>query len=252
MTDRRSIKEVIEQWLKEHPRSKSTPRPVSKSIYFQLQAVTILIAVFSLYHYPPVLALPHADVLILDMTQAHHDSLSLLLTIINQAHLSTVVYDSVSVNLVRLIPTGNYHYIVLWGHSGINDMATTEPYSPFHHVTEQLTGGVGKYLVHGHEYFSIAPGLINEMQGTLHGSVVLLMGCNTLTERGLARAFIEKGSSIVVGWTGLVPLQVTDIFTVSLFQMVLQQHKPAAQAFEETSSLLASMGILDLVTSVQS
>ena len=223
MTDRRrSIGDIIEEWLKDNPARRSAQRPISRSIFLELQLVIILIAVFSMYHYPLATPLPHADVLILDMTQTDHGSRSLLLGI---------------------IPTGNYRYIILWGHSGINDMATTEPYSPFHHVLEQLTGEVGKYLVHGHEYFSIAPGLVDQMKGTLHGSVVLLMGCNTLTENGLAKSFVQKGSSMVVGWTGLVPLQVTDLFLISLFQNILQERLSIPEAFLRTSNLLGSMGI---------
>src|SRR2546427_12976699 len=218
-------------------------RPRNNSLYFELQAVIILIAVFSLYHYPPVLGLPHADVLILDMTHGQNHSINVFTNILTESHLSSVVYDEVTVNLVRLIPTGNYHFVIMWGHSGINDMATTEPYSPFHHVLEQLTGEVGKYLVHGHEYFSIAPGIVDQMKGTLHGSVVLLMGCNTLTENGLAKSFVQKGSSMVVGWTGLVPLQVTDLFLISLFQNILQERLSIPEAFLRTSNLLGSMGI---------
>jgi len=244
MTDRRrSIGDIIEEWLKDNPARRSAQRPISRSIFLELQLVIILIAVFSMYHYPLATPLPHADVLILDMTQTDHGSRSLLLGIMDRAHLSTVLYEDFSINLVRMIPTGNYRYIILWGHSGINDMATTEPYSPFHHVLEQLTGEVGKYLVHGHEYFSIAPGLVDQMKGTLHGSVVLLMGCNTLTENGLAKSFVQKGSSMVVGWTGLVPLQVTDLFLISLFQNILQERLSIPEAFLRTSNLLGSMGI---------
>src|SRR3989441_12889743 len=251
MTDRpRSIRDIIEEWLKDNPARRSAQRPISRSIFLELQLVIILIAVFSMYHYPLATPLPHADVLILDMTQTDHGSRSLLLGIMDRAHLSTVLYEDFSINLVRMIPTGNYRYIILWGHSGINDMATTEPYSPFHHVLEQLTGEVGRYLVQGNDYFSIQPGLITAMKGTLPGSLVLLMGCNTLSRPELAQAFLQKGSSMVVGWTGLVSIPVTNMFTVTLFEKILQEHKPIGQALGETNSMLTSMGFGNLLSSV--
>jgi len=225
-------------------------RPRNNSLYFELQAVIILIAVFSLYHYPPVLGLPHADVLILDMTHGQNHSINVFTNILTESHLSSVVYDEVTVNLVRLIPTGNYHFVIMWGHSGLNDMATTEPYAPFHHVLEQLTGEVGRYLVQGNDYFSIQPGLITAMKGTLPGSLVLLMGCNTLSRPELAQAFLQKGSSMVVGWTGLVSIPVTNMFTVTLFEKILQEHKPIGQALGETNSMLTSMGFGNLLSSV--
>ncbi len=129
-------------------------------------------------------------------------------------------------------------------------MAITEPYSPFHHVLEQLTGQAGNYLVQGKEYFSVGPGLVSSMQGRLPGSLVLLMGCNTLTQPELARAFINKGASIVVGWTGLVSLVLTDTFVISLFTRTLQQHKPLDQALVDSIGVLAAIGVANDLTSV--
>ena len=248
MVDRRSIKEIIEEWIRKHP-SRKSPEAGRRNIYFELQAIIILVSVFSLYHYPPVLGLPHADVLILDMTHRQNPSRAYFTDLLDRAHLSSLVYESVSVDMIRLIPTGNYRYIILWGHSGLNDMATTEPYSPFHHILEQLTGEVGNYLVQGKEYFSLQPGLVMSMKGTLSGSPVLLMGCNTLTQHGLASAFLRKGSSLVIGWTGLVSVAVTDMVVMTLFQKILQDHEPLSQALAETNRLLESMGMTNILTS---
>src|SRR5882672_1633721 len=122
MVDRRSIREIIDEWIKMHPgRSSQSPKPEGKNIYYELQLIIILISVFSLYHYPPILGMPHADVLILDMTHGQNPSRDLFTDVLGQAHLSWIVYDAVTVDLVRLIPTGNYRFIVVWGHSGIND-----------------------------------------------------------------------------------------------------------------------------------
>src|SRR2546426_163913 len=121
MVDRRSIKEIIEEWIRKHP-SRKSPEAGRRNIYFELQAIIILVSVFSLYHYPPVLGLPHADVLILDMTHGQNPSRAYFTDLLDRAHLSSLVYESVSVDMIRLIPTGNYRYIILWGHSGLNDM----------------------------------------------------------------------------------------------------------------------------------
>ena len=240
-----SVNDAIRDWRKKHPlRTKS---PKFKSVYFQLQTIIVLIAVVSVFHYPPVQALPHAEVLILDMTHQQDASRGIFLSLLDQAHISYVLYYSADINFFRMIPTGGYRIIIIWSHSGINDMATTEPYKIFGHVLEQLTGQVGDYLVEGKQYFSVGPGLINSMQGQLHGTLVFLMGCNTMTQPELAQAFIRKGSSLVVGWKGLVSLSATDTFAISLFQRVLQQNMAMNDAMSATKGDLASLGLPDIL-----
>jgi len=242
-----SIEDAIKDWQQNHP---VVPKKKIRSIYFDLQAVIIMIVVFSMFHYPPAFALPHADVLVLDMTHTPDASRGIFLGLLDQAHLSHVMYTSVDVNLIRLIPTGGYKIIVIWSHSGINDMATTERYTMTGHVLEQLTGEVGRYLVGGKQYFSVGPEIISTMRGQLHGSMVFLMGCNTLTQPELAHAFVQKGASLVVGWKGIVSLSATDTFAISLFQRVLQQNMSMNDAMSATQADLGSLGLPDLLATV--
>jgi len=250
MTRFNSINDAIEDWRKKHQRSRiQTGR---RSIYYELQIILIMILVFGFYHYPPTpLNLPRADVLILDMTHTQDPSRGLFLDLLDQAHLSHVMYDSVTVNLIRQIPTGKYRIVIFWAHSGIDDMATTERYTPFGHILEQLTGQVGNYLFEGKQYFSMEPGLVSVMEGRFApGTMVFLMGCNTLTQPGLASAFLRKGASIVVGWKGLVSLALTDTFAISLFQKILQEGKPIGNAMVEMDTTLQAMGYSNILSSV--
>jgi len=202
----------------------------------------LLLSIYAL-HLPPAKSLPHADVMVLDMTGIRNDSRGYLYHLLSSAGLSYVSYTGMGIEELKLLTTGQYRFIIIWAHSGINDMATTEQYSPFYHVLEQLTGQVGTYHVAGKDYFSIEPGLIDEMGGRFQGTTVLLMGCNTMTQTGLAQAFVNKGASTVIGWRGLVSLTVTDMTVVTLFQRVLAEHQTTLQAVSETTGLLSSMGM---------
>ncbi len=204
--------------------------------------VILLLAVYA-FHFPSVASLPHADVLTVDMTGLKDDSRDYLYNLLDRSGLSHVTYNSMGIENLKLLTTGGYHFVVIWGHSGINDVATSEPYSPFYHVSEQLAGQVGKYHVGGKDYFSMEPAFIDRMAGRFQGAVILLMGCNTMTQPELAQAFVNKGASIVIGWRGLVSLSVADMAVVSVFQKVLTEHQMTGQAVSETTSLLYSMGM---------
>src|SRR5712692_2299259 len=202
----------------------------------------LLLSIYAL-HLPPAKSLPQADVMILDMTGIRNDSRDYLYHLLSSTGLSYVSYTGMGIEDLKLLTTGQYRFIIIWAHSGINDMATSEHYSPFYHVFEQLTGQVGTYHVAGKDYFSIKPGLVDEMVGRFRGTTVLLMGCNTMTQTGLAQAFVNKGASTVIGWRGLVSLTVTDMTVVTLFQRVLAEHQTTLQAVSETTGLLSSMGM---------
>ncbi|SRR6266571_8043 len=204
--------------------------------------VILLLAVYA-FHFPPAASLPHADVLTVDMTGTKDESRDYLYNLFSHAGLSYVSYNSMSIEELKLLTTGSYRFVLLWGHSAINDVATSEPYSPFYHVSEQLTGQLGKYHVAGKDYFSLQPAFVNELAGRFQGTVVLLMGCNTMTQTELAQAFVNKGASTVIGWRGLVSLSVADTAVTSLFEKVLTQHQTTSQAVSETTSLLNSMGM---------
>ncbi len=193
--------------------------------------------------------LPHADVLLVDLTGLKDDSRGFLYTLLDEQGLSHLTYYSMGIEDIRLLPSGGYRFIILWGHSGINDMATTEPYSLFHYVGEQLTGEIGRYQVNGKDYFSLEPGLVEGMVGRFPGTTIMLMGCNTLTQTGLAQAFVDKGASTVIGWHGTVPINLTDMAVITFFEKVLAQQEPTGRAVAETSSFLDSLGIVSGLSS---
>jgi len=208
-----------------------------------LKIIFILLLSFYAFRLPPIGTLPHADVLVLDMTRITEHSPASLYGLLDAEGLSYVIFHSMNVQDIRLLPSGGYKYIIIWAHAGINDMASTERFSPFYHIAEQLTGQIGRYQVGGKEYFSIRPGLIDGIVGSFHSTTIMLMGCNTVTQPGLAESFIRKGASMVIGWRGLVTLPITDMVMVKLFDGLLRQNLTAGNAVSQTSALLTSMGM---------
>jgi hypothetical protein len=207
-----------------------------------IKIAVLLLMVLYAFRLPAVTALPKADVLTIDMTGYQDDSRSFFFKLLDDAGLTHVSYNSMGIDGLRLMTTGNYRYIILWGHSGINDMATSERYSPLYHVFEQMTGQVGGYEVAGKTYFSLQPSFIDNLPGRFQGTIIMLMGCNTLTQTDLAQSFINKGASEVIGWRGLVEEQVTDTTVSTLFQRVLVDHMATIQAVSETAGFLSSLG----------
>ncbi len=250
-----SIEDVIAKWRVNSPRKKrigpgrsEVQREVQGRVFLAASMkflIVFLVLSTVPFHFPPagIGSLPHADVLIVDMTGHANDSREPLYSMFQAAGLSWVKYDGMSVEGLRLLPTGGYRFVILWGHSGIDNMATTQPYSPFYHLIDQLTDQLGRHIVAGKEYFAIQPRFVEWMKGSFSGTVVMLMGCNTLTQTELAGAFLKKGASTVIGWTGLVTLSVTDMTVFTLFQKVIQEHKSPNLAVSETDDFLTSMGM---------
>ena len=60
-------------------------------------------------------------------------------------------------------------------------------------------------------------------------AVVVLMGCNTLRDQGLAQAFLDRGARAVIGWDGDVSAGHTDRATAALVAH-LADHSSASDA----------------------
>jgi hypothetical protein len=86
-------------------------------------------------------------------------------------------------------------------------------------VYEQLTDQVIRVVVDNVEYFGITANFVsNSMRGSLHGTLVVTMGCSGLSDTGMANAFIQKGAISYVGWDRWVSASTTDTYTMTLVQ----------------------------------
>ncbi len=184
--------------------------------------------------------LTNANVLVADITGGPGGFPESVFNILGAARLSWVLYESLSVDSLRAMPSGGYRLVVLKAHSGPNMLATSESYSLFGHAFEQITDRVGRFRVEGKDYFSILPEFVRTMEGRFDGTMILLMGCNTLTGSDLARAFLEKGASIVVGWKGLISSGEADLATLLFLEEVFMERKATSSAVSDTMNLLGA------------
>lgn len=151
--------------------------------------------------------------------------------------------ENVTVDLYRNLPSYNYSLIVFRVHSGYDFLFTSENYTAQEYVDEQLADQVLKVQVDrdSEPFFGIGENFIRQcMCSNFTDTLIILMGCNGLYSPDIARAFLERGASACVGWTGSIYASYTDeAITILLAQYVTKQ-MPLGQAISETMN---EMGI---------
>jgi hypothetical protein len=151
--------------------------------------------------------------------------------------------ENVTIELYRDLPLRMYKLIVFRVHSGYDFLFTGEKYSTDAYVQEQLAGQVLKVQVtpDAEFFFGIPDVFIRQcMHSNFTDTVIILMGCNALYWPDLARAFIQRGASAVVGWTGVISGSETDEATTILLTQYVKMKMPLENAISETN---AEMGI---------
>lgn len=149
----------------------------------------------------------------------------------------------VNVTFYRQLARSNYGLIILRSHSAtrkgesIVDLFTSEEFKEYKYLSDQQNGLLtkGQYFWNREEsYFAITPEFIENLDGYFPKSVVIAMGCNSLNETctEMAEAFIKKGATAYIGWTGLVETSHTDNETVKLLRMLLEKNKTVATAVD--------------------
>jgi len=134
--------------------------------------------------------------------------------------------DEVDVNTLKLGP-GSSALAVFRVHSGVFDnrawLFTGEGYSESGHVMDQVRG-----LVHitrcsstSELVFAVGPEFIHEYWRNLDGCVILLMGCESMDDAGLADVMVSRGASAVVGWRGPVSIDESDMVTLRLLEALI-------------------------------
>ena len=150
--------------------------------------------------------------------------------------------EEVSVGTLRHCP-GSSTLAVFRVHSGVFDnetwLFTGEGYSESGHIMDQLKG-----LVHiarcsstSELVFAVGPEFIREYWGELDGTVVLLMGCESMDDTGLADEMVRLGASLVVGWRGPVSIDESDEATLMLLE-ALVSGSPVEEAVEMVNAEL--------------
>ncbi len=174
--------------------------------------------------------------------------------LLQQAGYSVDYYpgEQVTVPLYQNVPSFRYGLILFRVHSAMSvetdrstgqatsveylSLFTGEPYDPVKYVEESGVGWAA-YYEGGPRVFAIGARFVeNSMAGKFNKTVVVFMGCEGLKTDATARAFIDRGASVVVGWTGSVVPEHTDAATLSLLQRILNDGLPVDQAVSLTAS----------------
>ncbi len=151
--------------------------------------------------------------------------------------------DEITVDFYKKLPTMNYQYIVIRSHAlgeGMVDnsasLFTGEKYSEHKYIKEQFLGHIGQGIpilygefknleedeVLDKTYYVVGSKFVEEvMVGEFENSTIILAGCETGKDSKLANAFLKRGASEVIGWTGLVDSKINDAYVVDLINRTL-------------------------------
>ncbi len=155
-------------------------------------------------------------------------------SILNSSGFEVEYYEGkdVTVNFYKDLSSKGSKIIILRVHSAVRndtdyvDLFTSEPFV------------VGKYAAYGNQisratflyntsvdYFAIGPTFVDfSMQGRFDSNcVVILMGCDSVNKTSMAKALVDKGARVVIGWTRLVELHDTDESALKLLRYLLIQ-----------------------------
>lgn len=149
--------------------------------------------------------------------------------------------EQVTVGFFRSLPTHNYAVVILRVHSALGEnkepplaIFTSELYSQTKYIFEQLSDQVASvYFANNKDqrYFAIFPDFItSSMNGRFENSVIIMMGCNGLTYLDMAKAFMQKGAEVYLGWTRSVLVTNTDQATALLLQRIVTEKTTIEQA----------------------
>lgn len=172
-------------------------------------------------------------------------------SILANAGFTVDYYDNsrVTVEFYRNLPTYSYDLIVLRIHSITHDpevanytgLFTIEPWDDTKYAYEKATDQIlGAAFMPYHEgdavYFAITSEFVRlSMSGKFNSTVVVMMGCSSLTYTDMAETFIEKGARVCVGWNDSVLTTHTDYGITQLLKHSITEKQTVGQATTETN-----------------
>jgi len=173
-------------------------------------------------------------------------------TILERAGFSVDYYDweKVTVNFYRNLPSLGYGLIVLRVHSAAGEISgvpslalfTSESYSPLGYYLEQISKParvvkVSLYYMKEPYFFGIAPDFIRySMNGRFVNTTIIMMGCDGLNTNTteMAKAFVEKGAKVYIGWDRHVTVPHTDQATTRLLYHLFAENQTVEMALNKT------------------
>ena len=163
--------------------------------------------------------------------------------------------EEITVEFYRNLPRYGYKLLVLRVHSGlllallhaqVVPSATTyiftgETYTTAKYVSEQLTDRVSNALMTT-EYplvFAVNSEFIqNDLKGTFNDTIIIAMGCESHYYDDMAVAFMEKGASAYLGWSGIVSLDYVDEASLNLLGNLCTENLTVQEGVDKTMAEL--------------
>lgn len=122
-----------------------------------------------------------------------------------------VLGEEVTIDFYKSLPSKNYDLIIFRVHSAASKygdnpvvLFSSENYTQDKYQFAQVTDSVQKvYYDYGEAYyFAVGPKFVRGLEGRLNNATIIHMGCEGLEQTNMAKAFVEKGAKVFVGWTG--------------------------------------------------
>jgi hypothetical protein len=231
---------------------KGRERPVAEAVFL---AFILFVVVFSAYFNYNFLGQPQnqttnqassqpkaAIVDQLSLTCPNQAFIETATNTLKEAHYTVDYYSAqkVTVEFYRNLLVPHYKLIILRVHTSQHEtFMTSQPYDTSSYLWEQCYDQVWKvaYTKEARDfYFGISSSFVtSRMNGELAGSLVIAMGCNSISKGDMAKAFIERGAKAYVGWTGPVSAEDTDAATTQLLRRFFIEGQTLGRAVEKTA-----------------
>lgn len=142
--------------------------------------------------------------------------------------------EDATISFFKDLPAKSGKVIIIRAHSAVRDntdwvdLFTSESFREGKYVDLAISKQISKAKMYSFDddYFAIGPTFVNSsMKGQFEdGSLIILMGCNSLNYTSMAKALVGRGARVVVGWTSWVDANYTDSITLKLLQNLLGEN----------------------------
>ena len=153
---------------------------------------------------------------------------------------------NLSVDTYREILRSNYKVLIFRIHGGFHEegnrvlvgLFSNEIYVPDKYRDEQKQGlvAIGRPFINPKkEVFAISPQFIKYYAKDLKGAIVMVFSCFSLYGYSMAKAFIDKGASIYIGWEGPIDPLVNDYALERFSYYFFAKNHTVSEAISKTS-----------------
>ncbi|NJD54462.1 MAG: hypothetical protein FIB07_16560 [Candidatus Methanoperedens sp.] len=171
--------------------------------------------------------------------------------ILNQSGYTVDYFsNNITVDFYRNLPDKGYNVIIFRVHSLATynettnvpvSLFTSERYDKNKYIYESLTDRLSNVIYSQYEYkkgisyFGINPSFISDStKGNFQDTIVITMGCEGLRNNMMARAFIEKGAIVYIGWNSQILASKTDSTTINFMEHFFLEKLTLRNAIRET------------------